>query len=161
MMNSRENNCYLSALAILRGSGIDTSEIFKSLLRIKERNLISFVEWTPATLQVAISNESQTINNHISGLMLMNNTGITGIFQRTLDQYDRLRKRNAFLDIYKREKSFCDVLDDEFDSSREEVQSTIDEYKAVESSSYLRSLSSELTNIQEDIASTHNSILCT
>jgi len=34
-----------------------------------------------------------------------------------LDQYDRLRKRNAFLDQYKKEKMFENGFD-EFDESR-------------------------------------------
>lgn len=34
-----------------------------------------------------------------------------------LDQYDRLRKRNAFLDQYKKTEMFADNLD-EFDDSR-------------------------------------------
>jgi tubulin gamma len=37
------------------------------------------------------------------------------LFKRTLDQYDRLRKRNAFLDAYKREDNF--ELE-EFDDAR-------------------------------------------
>lgn len=34
-----------------------------------------------------------------------------------LEQYDRLRKRNAFLDIYRRESMFTESLE-EFDRSR-------------------------------------------
>ena len=34
-----------------------------------------------------------------------------------LDQYDRLRKRNAFMEMYKKEKMFEDSLD-EFDIAR-------------------------------------------
>ena len=32
------------------------------------------------------------------------------MFKRTTDQYDRLRKRNAFLDMYKREALFSSDL---------------------------------------------------
>lgn len=39
------------------------------------------------------------------------------LFKRTVDQYDKLRKRSAFLEQYRREPMFADNLD-EFDSSR-------------------------------------------
>ena len=39
------------------------------------------------------------------------------LFKRMLDQYDRLRKRNAFLEQYKKEKMFENGLE-EFDDSR-------------------------------------------
>lgn len=39
------------------------------------------------------------------------------LLKRTLEQFDRLRKRNAFLEQYRREVIFMDNLD-EFDASR-------------------------------------------
>jgi hypothetical protein len=39
------------------------------------------------------------------------------LFKRMLDQYDRLRKRNAFLEQYKKEDMFANGLE-EFDDSR-------------------------------------------
>lgn len=39
------------------------------------------------------------------------------LFKRMLDQYDRLRKRNAFLEQYKKEEMFANGLE-EFDDSR-------------------------------------------
>lgn len=39
------------------------------------------------------------------------------LFKRTCDQYDRLRRRNAFLEQYRKEPMFSDNLD-EFDESR-------------------------------------------
>lgn len=39
------------------------------------------------------------------------------LFVRSLQQFDRIRKRNAFLDQYRREPMFADNLS-EFDSSR-------------------------------------------
>lgn len=50
--------------------------------------------------------------------MLANHTSIHTLFARALGQYDKLRKRNAFLENYRREPMFDDGLD-EFDSSRE------------------------------------------
>jgi tubulin gamma len=57
------------------------------------------------------------------------------LFDRLLQQYDTIRKRNAFMDVYKREPMFADSLD-EFDDSRETVQQLVDEYRACERSDY-------------------------
>jgi tubulin gamma len=57
------------------------------------------------------------------------------LFQRTLLQYDRLKRNNAFIDNYRKEPMFADSLE-EFDHAREVVQSVVDEYKASESINY-------------------------
>ncbi|KAJ1407851.1 hypothetical protein B484DRAFT_202038 [Ochromonadaceae sp. CCMP2298] len=51
-------------------------------------------------------------------------------------QYDKLRKRNAFLEQYRREPMFEDGLE-EFDSAREVVTDLIEEYKAAERPDYV------------------------
>ncbi len=53
-----------------------------------------------------------------------------------MKQYHKLRNRNAFLDQYKKEPMFKDSLD-EFDESRECLESLISEYKAAETKNYL------------------------
>ena len=58
------------------------------------------------------------------------------LFKRTCDQYDRLRKRNAFLDQYRKVALFSEGFE-EFDNSRQVVQELIDEYKACESVDYV------------------------
>lgn len=67
--------------------------------------------------------------------MLANHTNISSLFERAVDQYDRLRKREAFLDQFKKEAMFLENLD-EFDSSREVVQDVIDEYVAATKPDY-------------------------
>lgn len=68
--------------------------------------------------------------------MLANHTGIATLFKRIVSHYDRLRKRNAFLEQYKRHEPFRDGLS-EFDDSREVVTDLINEYEAAERSDYL------------------------
>jgi tubulin gamma len=68
--------------------------------------------------------------------MLANHTGINTLFKRIVGQYDRLRKRNAFLEQYKREEPFRDGLG-EFDSAREVVMELIGEYEEAEKANYL------------------------
>ena len=63
--------------------------------------------------------------------MLTNHTSMAELFSGSLSQYDRIRKRNAFLDNYRKEAMFSDDLS-EFDSSRDVVQNLVDEYRACE-----------------------------
>lgn len=67
--------------------------------------------------------------------MLANHTSMSTLFERSLSQFDKIKKRNAFLDNYRKEPMFAENLD-EFDSAREVVQSLVDEYKACERPDY-------------------------
>lgn len=107
-------------------------------------------------------------NHRVSGLMLANHTSVASVssnplpfhsvfirdqlFKRMLDQFDRLRKRNAFLEQYKKEKVFENGLE-EFDdarcvahgsglshdelSSRATCEELLKEYKACEREDYI------------------------
>lgn len=44
---------YISILNIIQGD-VDPTQVHKSLQRIRERNLIDFIRWAPASLQVRI-----------------------------------------------------------------------------------------------------------
>lgn len=112
-------------------------QVHQSLLRIRERQLANFIPWGPASIQVALTRKSPYVitNHRVSGLMLANHTSIASVctvlslhltvierilsklFKRMLDQFDRLRKRNAFLEQYKKEKMFEHGLE-EFDDAR-------------------------------------------
>ncbi|CAG2213772.1 TUBG [Mytilus edulis] len=96
-----------------------STPVHKSLQRIRERKLAQFIPWGPASIQVALSRKSPYIQtaNRVSGLMLANHTSISSLFERTLNQFDKLRKREAFMDQFKKESIFKDNLD-EFDNSR-------------------------------------------
>lgn len=47
----KDNHCYISLLNIIQGD-IDPTEVHKSLQRIRERKLVNFIPWGPASLQV-------------------------------------------------------------------------------------------------------------
>ncbi len=85
-------------------------------------------------------------SHRVSGMMLANNTSIASLFKRTCEQYDRLRKRNAFLEQYRKEAMFSDGLD-EFDASREVVQEMINEYEAAESPSYVNWVNNSISSV--------------
>ncbi|WOO77845.1 Tubulin gamma chain [Vanrija pseudolonga] len=129
---SSPNSCYISCLNIISGD-VDPTDVHKSLLRIRERQLANFIPWGPASIQVALT-KRKTTQNRVSGIMMANHTSMASVFKRMIDQYDRLRKRNAFLEQYKKEDSF--TLD-EFDDSRRVVAELADEYLACESEGYI------------------------
>lgn len=131
------NHCYISILNIIQGE-VDPTQVHKSLMRIRERKLAQFIPWGPASIQVALSRKSPYIPtaHRVSGLMLANHTSISSLFERTLRQYDKLRKREAFLEQFRKESMFQDNLD-ELDSSRETVQQLVDEYIAATKKDYL------------------------
>lgn len=67
--------------------------------------------------------------------MIVSRFSIIQLFERALTQYDKLRKREAFLDQFRKEDMFKDNLD-ELDSSREVVQDLVDEYIAATRADY-------------------------
>ena len=73
--------------------------------------------------QVALSRKSPYVqtSHRVSGLMMANHTSISCLFERACKQYDKLRKREAFLDQFKKEPMFAENFD-EMDVSREVVQ---------------------------------------
>ncbi|KAF2087417.1 tubulin-domain-containing protein [Saccharata proteae CBS 121410] len=135
--NPSKSSCYISILNIIQGEA-DPTDVHKSLLRIRERKLATFIPWGPASIQVALTRKSPYIqsSHRVSGLMLANHTGISTLFKRIVSQYDRLRKRNAFLEQYKREAPFADGLG-EFDEAKAVVQDLIAEYEDAEQPDYL------------------------
>ncbi|XP_071454624.1 tubulin gamma-2 chain [Hetaerina americana] len=130
-------HCYISILNIIQGD-IEPTQVHKSLQRIRERKLAQFIPWGPASIQVALSRKSPYIQSahRVSGLMLANHTNISSLFERALQQFDKLRKREAFLEQFRKENVFEDSLD-ELDDSRDVVQELVDEYQAATRADYL------------------------
>ncbi|XP_059634309.1 tubulin gamma-1 chain-like isoform X3 [Cornus florida] len=127
---------YISILNIIQGE-VDPTQILvrcfnvlcnmvhESLQRIRERKLVNFIEWGPASIQV-------------SGLMLASHTSIRHLFSKCLSQYEKLRKKQAFLDNYRKFPMFADNDLSELDESRDVIKSLVDEYKACESPDYIK-----------------------
>ncbi|KAG0727826.1 Tubulin gamma-1 chain [Chionoecetes opilio] len=136
-LDRNSQHCYISILNIIQGE-VDPTQVHKSLQRIRERKMAQFIPWGPASIQVALSKKSPYIQSahRVSGLMLANHTNISALFERTLKQYDKLRKREAFLEQFRKENMFADSLD-ELDQSREVVQMLVDEYVAATTPDYL------------------------
>lgn len=134
---STRKGCYISILNIIQGA-VDPTQVHKALQRIRERHLVDFIPWGPASIQVALSRKSPYVEsaNKVSGLMIANHTSMAQLFGRTLGQYEKLRKRNAFLEQYRREPIFSEGLE-EFDSAKEVVTDLIEEYRAAERPDYV------------------------
>lgn len=145
----QDKSRYISILNIIQGD-VDPSQLHQSLMRIRERRLAPFIEWGPASIQVALSRTSPYVktSHRVSGLMLANHTSIRHLFNRTLSQFDKLFKRNAFLDAYRQyptfsrmnEKGDSEFNPEEFDDAREVVASVSEEYSACEQADYVRFL---------------------
>ncbi|KYQ92985.1 gamma tubulin [Tieghemostelium lacteum] len=126
---------YISMLNIIQGD-IDPTDIHNSLQRIREKRLATFIDWGPASIQVALSRKSPYIKttHKVSGLMLANHTSVHHLFSDIITIYDKARSRNAFITNYTKESQ--NILQ-EFDDARECVVDLINEYKAAESSDYI------------------------
>lgn len=133
----QHNHCYISLLNIIQGE-VDPTQVHKSLQRIRERKLAQFIPWGPASIQVALSRKPPHIQSahRVSGLMLANHTSISTLFNATCGQFDKLRKREAFLEQFKKEPKFKDDLS-ELDDSRSVVQELVDEYIASTKADYI------------------------
>ncbi|EJD41483.1 tubulin gamma chain [Auricularia subglabra TFB-10046 SS5] len=123
--------CYISLLNIIQGD-VDFADVQQSLIRIRDRQLVNFIPWGPASPHVVPARNSPYVqtSHRVSGLMLANHTSVASLFHRMLDQYDRLRNRGAFLDQYRKEKPFAD-------DARATVDELLREYKACESPDYI------------------------
>ncbi|KAL6247227.1 gamma-tubulin [Rhinocladiella similis] len=136
-INPSKSSCYMSILNIIQGEA-DPTDVHKSLLRIRERRMANFIPWGPASIQVALTKKSPYLQNthRVSGLMLANHTSVSTLFRRIVVQYDKMRKRNAYLEQYKKEAPFAEGLG-EFDEAKEVVMGLIGEYEAAEKDDYL------------------------
>ena len=100
--------------------------------------MATFIPWGPASIQVALTKKSPYLANthRVSGLMLANHTSVATLFKRIVVQYDKMRKRNVFLEGYRKEAPFAEGLG-EFDEARAVVAELIGEYAEAETESYL------------------------
>lgn len=116
----------LSIFNILEGVK-DPREVSRAVELIFSKKSINFVENMPPFLQTAISTKKPEFNR-VSGLSLNNTSGVATLLRKICFQFDQLKKRNAFVEIYK--KFDTDLTT--FDTSRENIQNVIDNYEKCE-----------------------------
>jgi tubulin gamma len=59
---STRKGCYISILNIIQGA-VDPTQVHKALQRIRERKLVDFIPWGPASIQVALSRKSPYVES--------------------------------------------------------------------------------------------------
>lgn len=84
----------------------------------------------PASLSPVCSNPLSCTGSHRGDFYLFQ------LFESSCQQYDKLRKREAFLEQFRKEDIFKENFD-ELDTSREIVQQLIDEYHAATRPDYI------------------------
>ena len=75
---STKSSCYISCLNIISGD-VDPTDVHKSLLRIRERQLANFIPWGPASIQVALTKRKLQGANRVSGVMMANHTSMASV----------------------------------------------------------------------------------
>lgn len=121
-----KTNCNISIFNILEGV-TDPSEVSRYSESIFNKKAINFVEGIPPFFLTAISRKKPEFNR-VSGLSLQNTTGISTLLKKIAMQFDQLKKRNAFIEMYKKFDADLSI----FDISRETVQEVIDSYEKCE-----------------------------
>lgn len=123
---SSSTNVNLSIFNILEGVN-DCSEISRYTESIFSKKSINFVNGIPPYYLSAVSLRTPEFNR-VSGLALNNSSGIATLFKKICIQFDQLKKRNAFVELYKKFDTDLSL----FDTSREVVQRIIENYENCE-----------------------------
>lgn len=126
-MANIETRAILSALTIFINT-TDINAVQRSLIRFYDRQDTEFVPWMPPSFHSVICREPNISNDQISGFSIVNSTGIALLLRKICDQYDKLKNKNAFTEMYRK---YLNGLE-EFDSSRETVEKIIQEYQNAE-----------------------------
>lgn len=121
---------YIAALDYVIGRDINRLDVRRGLLKAQLR--IPFVPWAPANVQVVHGNQSGFVSDTaVSGFQVSNNTSMTQMLGRIVQQYDLLAKRLAYINFYTKTndpKERFEVLD-MFNECRDAVVEVILEYK--------------------------------
>ena len=115
----------ISSMFFFKNRGNINSKISKKIFR--DFN-ISYINWAPVSIQEIKSNFSD-LNNNSFGIdcCIFNHTGIKEIFIKIGNQFDILKKRNAFMDNFLKEFSQRDGQEI-FEESRESMEKIISAY---------------------------------
>lgn len=119
-------NASLSIFNILEGI-CDPGEISRYVESVFNKKTVNFVEGLPPFLLTAVSRKKPEFNR-VSGLCLHNTTGIATTLRKITAQFDQLRKRGAFVEMYKKFDADLAL----FDVNRERIQGVIDSYEKCE-----------------------------
>lgn len=123
-----QTNCedtFISSLNIFNKKSL--YDVVENSIPFQER--IRNVPWLIPTF----NNIVNEIESPLDSISLINSTSITTLLTRTLEDFDKLKSRGAFIDMY---KGF-DIDIANFDEAREKVQLVLEEYKSADKSDYI------------------------
>ncbi|KAK6009566.1 RNA polymerase Rpb3/Rpb11 dimerization domain protein [Ostertagia ostertagi] len=106
---TRPTHCMLSAFLFLQGQITSTDVNTVCLSGHHSINAIRRAPWdftNPLRILHTPSSPYIKPQYKVSGLMLNNNTSIAPLFERILQQFARLRSKNAFIDRFQKEEGF-------------------------------------------------------
>jgi len=63
----QHSHCYISLLNIIQGE-VDPTQVHKSLQRIRERKLATFIPWGPASIQVREKGREEGWEGQVGGV---------------------------------------------------------------------------------------------
>ncbi|TBU14595.1 gamma-tubulin [Ordospora colligata] len=131
--DSSKTQAFVSVMNILHGVD-DASEVSRTVMRLLDKRVVNFVPWMPPSFNVVLNrNISNRMGvSRVSGLGLINSSGIASAIDKICGQFDKLRRQRAFLDIYKK----FGVDTEMFDQSKETIQKLLEEYSRAELSNY-------------------------
>uniref|UniRef100_A0A183G6F4 Tubulin_C domain-containing protein n=1 Tax=Heligmosomoides polygyrus TaxID=6339 RepID=A0A183G6F4_HELPZ len=134
---TRPSHCMLSAFLFLQGQ-ITSNDVNNVCLSGHHSiNAIRRAPWdftNPLRILHTPSSPYIKPQYKVSGLMLNNSTSIAPLFERILQQFARLRSKNAFIDRFQKEEGFSV---DMMDSSAERVHELVDLYAQAEKPDFL------------------------
>ncbi|KAG7661755.1 TUB4 [[Candida] subhashii] len=135
---------YLSTLNYLIGDDLNRQEIQKGIAKAQQRT--PFVPWMTRSVHVIeckqspfIKRSGGTNSRNLGGIQVSNNTSISDVFTKLLDQYDRFFRRKAYVNKYVENNSAEEQsrIIDMFNEGREAVADVVQEYDACKRPSYL------------------------
>lgn len=118
--NISQTDNIISMVSVL--SGMRSDDVQKAIYYAFERENLNFVSWMPPSFHVV----RNSIDQRKYGLGLNNTTSVNNVFVKVCEQFDMLKKKNAFTDIYKK----FDTGIEEFDECRNIAQNVIDAYNS-------------------------------
>lgn len=143
---SSEAAKHIALLHIIQGD-VDPGQVHRSLADIRRRGAVRFIEWAPASIQVALARCSPFVTSahRVGGLSLANNTSSRHLVDRTLRAYDKMMERKVNVHHYTDFPMFGsgkgrhrEPALEEFDDAREVVAALSAEYRAAERADFIQ-----------------------
>lgn len=137
---------HIALLHIIQGEA-DASQVHRSLADMRRRGTVRFIDWAPASIQVALARGSPFVSSshRVSGLSLANNTSVRHLVDRTLRAYDKMMERKVNVHHYTEYPMFStgegrqrETTLEEFDDAREVVAALSAEYRAAERADFIQ-----------------------